>query len=205
MAVTMFLNAFTGIPGVARFLNYNAMTGTTRAALCAQHPSCVVCSLYGAFAPRRRMAAPGSHGLIMDFPERNSFLIIGDFPLDEFQKEFTQRKLAPHKVTIETAPEFLNLAKAILVVDHPSKFALLKEAFPRIFPQAEDHGLAIAVIAHSEDDHDQIAGIIDKKVSPTARIIPINQIHEAAELFCSTSNRSFAGTSYHRTYNTCFR
>jgi molybdopterin/thiamine biosynthesis adenylyltransferase len=50
MAVTMFLNATVGIPGSARFLNYNAMTGTCRPVLSVPHPSCIVCSHRGALA-----------------------------------------------------------------------------------------------------------------------------------------------------------
>jgi len=58
MAVTMFLNACTGIPGSARFLNYNAMTGVSRPAMCAQHPSCIVCSSYGAIARAEEWPLP---------------------------------------------------------------------------------------------------------------------------------------------------
>jgi len=58
MAVTMFLNACTGIPGSARFVNYNAMTGVSRAAMCAQHPSCIVCSSYGAIARSEEWPLP---------------------------------------------------------------------------------------------------------------------------------------------------
>jgi molybdopterin/thiamine biosynthesis adenylyltransferase len=50
LAVTMFLNATVGIPGSARFLNYNAMTGTCRPVISMPHPSCVVCSPRGAIA-----------------------------------------------------------------------------------------------------------------------------------------------------------
>lgn len=50
LAVTMFLNAVTGVPGSARFLNYNAMTGICRPAVCTPHPSCIVCSFRGAIA-----------------------------------------------------------------------------------------------------------------------------------------------------------
>jgi molybdopterin/thiamine biosynthesis adenylyltransferase/proteasome lid subunit RPN8/RPN11 len=50
MAITMFLNAAVGIPGSARFINYNAMTGTARPVLSVPHPSCVVCSHRGAIA-----------------------------------------------------------------------------------------------------------------------------------------------------------
>ncbi|HWH60439.1 MAG TPA: ThiF family adenylyltransferase [Terriglobales bacterium] len=50
LAVTMFLNAVVGIPGHARFLNYNAITGSCRPVMCTPHPSCVVCSYRGAIA-----------------------------------------------------------------------------------------------------------------------------------------------------------
>jgi molybdopterin/thiamine biosynthesis adenylyltransferase len=50
LATTMFLNAATGMPGNARFVNYNAITGTVRSAICTPNPSCIVCSPRGAFA-----------------------------------------------------------------------------------------------------------------------------------------------------------
>jgi len=50
LGVTMFLNSVAGIPGTARFLNYNALTGTTRPVEITPHPKCVVCSPAGAFA-----------------------------------------------------------------------------------------------------------------------------------------------------------
>jgi molybdopterin/thiamine biosynthesis adenylyltransferase/proteasome lid subunit RPN8/RPN11 len=49
-AVTMFLNAVTGVPGTARLMNYNALAGTTRVAAVESHPSCIVCSAHGALA-----------------------------------------------------------------------------------------------------------------------------------------------------------
>jgi molybdopterin/thiamine biosynthesis adenylyltransferase len=50
LAVTMFLNVAVGVPGAARHLNYNALTGHCRPAYCEPHPRCVVCSTRGAFA-----------------------------------------------------------------------------------------------------------------------------------------------------------
>jgi molybdopterin/thiamine biosynthesis adenylyltransferase len=50
LAITMFLNTIVGIPGAARFLNYDAITGVVRPAICPIHPSCVVCSHRGALA-----------------------------------------------------------------------------------------------------------------------------------------------------------
>jgi hypothetical protein len=116
----------------------------------------------------------------MDTGERNSVIVIGDFDFDP--KPFTERSLALCKVTIEKAPEFYNLAKAVIVADFPGKFGLIKDCFTKIFPQAEDHGLALVVIAHSPEDFDQIAAIkqLDKNGSvPT--IIEINELWRAAE------------------------
>ncbi len=50
LATTMFLNATIGMPGNARFLNYDAITGTVRPATCTPHASCIVCSPRGALA-----------------------------------------------------------------------------------------------------------------------------------------------------------
>lgn len=49
-AVTMFLSAVTGIPGNARMLTYNAITGATRPAMINPHPSCYICSPKGGLA-----------------------------------------------------------------------------------------------------------------------------------------------------------
>jgi molybdopterin-synthase adenylyltransferase len=59
MAVTMFLNAVVGIPGKARIINYNGLTGASRSAICAQHPMCVVCSTNGSFAKADEWPLPG--------------------------------------------------------------------------------------------------------------------------------------------------
>lgn len=50
LAVTMFLNVALGVPGSARFINYDGLTGTVRPAVCKAHPTCVVCSTSGALA-----------------------------------------------------------------------------------------------------------------------------------------------------------
>lgn len=50
LATTMFLNVVVGIPGSARLLNYNGLTGLTRAAVATPHASCVVCSYSGSLA-----------------------------------------------------------------------------------------------------------------------------------------------------------
>ncbi len=47
LAVTMFLNTFTSIPGEARIQYYNGMTGTVRPAHLRPDPSCIVCSKSG--------------------------------------------------------------------------------------------------------------------------------------------------------------
>jgi molybdopterin/thiamine biosynthesis adenylyltransferase len=50
LSVTMFIDSVLGIPGNARFIIYDAITGTTRPAFCTPHPSCIVCSVRGALA-----------------------------------------------------------------------------------------------------------------------------------------------------------
>ncbi|WHZ07075.1 MAG: hypothetical protein OJF59_000828 [Cytophagales bacterium] len=59
MAITMFLNSVVGIPGTARLINYNAINGTSRAAVCPKHPTCVVCSMNGSFARADEWQLPG--------------------------------------------------------------------------------------------------------------------------------------------------
>ena len=62
LAVTMFLNSALGIPGNARFLNYNAISGVTRPAFCTPHPSCIVCSKSGAIARGDEWPLPARQG-----------------------------------------------------------------------------------------------------------------------------------------------
>jgi hypothetical protein len=50
LATTMFLNVAVGVPGSARLLNYDAISGTTRSAVAAAHAGCIVCSDRGALA-----------------------------------------------------------------------------------------------------------------------------------------------------------
>lgn len=59
MAITMFLSCVAGIPGKARLINYNAITGASRSAFCSRHPTCVVCSSNGAFAKADEWKLPG--------------------------------------------------------------------------------------------------------------------------------------------------
>lgn len=50
LGVTMLLNAAVGVPGTARFLNYNAIAGTVRQVRAACAPNCIICSREGLFA-----------------------------------------------------------------------------------------------------------------------------------------------------------
>jgi len=50
LATTMFLSVALGLPGSARFLNYDGIKGLCRPAFCEPHPACVVCSPAGALA-----------------------------------------------------------------------------------------------------------------------------------------------------------
>lgn len=59
LAVTMFLDAVLGIGASARFINYNAVSGTARPASVSPHPQCYVCSERGAFAQADVWPLPG--------------------------------------------------------------------------------------------------------------------------------------------------
>lgn len=59
LATTMFLNTVLGIPGSARFINYDGIAGICRPAYCDPHPVCVVCSPSGAFARCDEWPLPG--------------------------------------------------------------------------------------------------------------------------------------------------
>jgi molybdopterin-synthase adenylyltransferase len=59
LAVTMFMAAFTPVPGKARLQYYNGIAGVVRAATLRADPSCVVCSLSGALGLGNRWSLPG--------------------------------------------------------------------------------------------------------------------------------------------------
>ena len=59
LAVTMFMAAFTPIPGTARLQYYNGITGVVRAATAQADPGCVVCSRSGALGFGNKWPLPG--------------------------------------------------------------------------------------------------------------------------------------------------
>lgn len=59
LAVTMFMNAFTSVPGVARLQYYNGIAGVVRAAAIQADPACVVCSPSGALGLGNKWPLPG--------------------------------------------------------------------------------------------------------------------------------------------------
>jgi hypothetical protein len=59
LAVTMFMTAFTPIPGEARLQYYNGIAGVVRAATLRADPSCVVCSRSGALGLGNKWPLPG--------------------------------------------------------------------------------------------------------------------------------------------------
>lgn len=59
LAVTMFMAAFTPIPGAARLQYYNGITGVVRAATVQADPTCVVCSRSGALGFGNKWPLPG--------------------------------------------------------------------------------------------------------------------------------------------------
>jgi molybdopterin-synthase adenylyltransferase len=59
LAVTMFMAAFTPVPGEARLQYYNGITGVVRAATFSADPSCIVCSRSGALGLGNQWSLPG--------------------------------------------------------------------------------------------------------------------------------------------------
>jgi molybdopterin/thiamine biosynthesis adenylyltransferase len=59
LAVTMFMAAFTPVPGEARLQYYNGIAGVVRAATLRADPSCVVCSRSGALGLGNKWPLPG--------------------------------------------------------------------------------------------------------------------------------------------------
>jgi len=58
MAVTMFLASTVGVPSHARLLNYDGVTGATRSAAITPHPTCIVCSHFGALGRANEWPLP---------------------------------------------------------------------------------------------------------------------------------------------------
>ena len=116
----------------------------------------------------------------MEFPDRHTVIVIGDFKLDK--RPFTERGDELFPVTVEDAPKYFSLAKAVVIADLPNQFGLLRECCAKIFPRAEDHGLALAFIAHSDEEFLQ-AESIQKEYKDTsgARIFVLSALPNAAE------------------------
>jgi len=59
LAVTMFMTAFTPVPGDARLQYYNGIAGVVRSATLQSDPTCVVCSRSGALGLGNKWPLPG--------------------------------------------------------------------------------------------------------------------------------------------------
>jgi hypothetical protein len=126
------------------------------------------------------MAITCSDGLAMETPERKTAIVIGDFDFD--RKPFAERSLELYKVTIESASQYFNLARAVIVADFPDKFRLIKQCYAEVFPDAEDHGLAQVVIVHSIKEFTQAAAIKTEYTnSSDSQIFEIDRLWAAAE------------------------
>jgi hypothetical protein len=116
----------------------------------------------------------------MEFPDRHTVLVIGDFKLDK--RPFTERGDELYPVTVEDAPKYFNLAKGLIVAGLPGQFSVLRECGAKIFPHAEDHGLVLATIVHSDEEIAQ-ADSIQKSFKGTScsRIFVLSALGNAAE------------------------
>ena len=85
----------------------------------------------------------------MERIDRSLILVVGESPLDLVP--FKQRDLNVRRVTLDVAPKYLWLP-ADFVADFSDKFGLIRNCYAALFPHAEDHGLAQAVIVDSQAD-----------------------------------------------------
>lgn len=112
--------------------------------------------------------------------DRNDVLVIGDVALDV--NEFRHRYLHVKSVKPEDAPRHFDTAKAVVIVDLPGRFRLIKESYAEVFVKAADHGLAQIVMVHSDEDLRQIDAL--RKIEhpkSTSRIFLVADTWKAAE------------------------
>jgi Phosphotransferase enzyme family len=116
----------------------------------------------------------------MQLAGRNQILVVGAASFDT--TEFERRRLGLKVLAPGEALAHFNAAKAVMVVDHAGKFALIKESFAGLFLQAEDHGLAQVIIVHSLSDLAQVDAL-RKKDFPlsNSKIFRIDELWGAAE------------------------
>ncbi len=122
----------------------------------------------------------------MPADNRNDVLVIGDVALDV--TEFKHRYLHIKPVKPEDAPMHFDTAKAIVVVDVPRKFLLIKECYTSVFLKAADHGLAQIVMVHSSEDLRQVDAL--RKIeypNSTSRIFLVGETWKAAEFIARHS------------------
>lgn len=83
---------------------------------------------------------------------RNVVVILANFPVPT--APFLERKLVVQQESLESVRESYATCRAIIVADYPSKFGFIIECIDALLPEAENHGIAIRVLLHSESDVD---------------------------------------------------
>lgn len=119
--------------------------------------------------------------------DRTLVLVLGEHAFD--RKPFSDRRLILENSVVDEAISRLGLARALIVAEPPGKFDRLKHYFETILPQAEEHGLTIRILIHSEAERTQIiGGLRDSKKARDKQCASVDVfleneegIHDAAE------------------------
>ena len=116
----------------------------------------------------------------MEFPDRQTVIVIGDFKLD--RRPFTERNSSIYPCSLADAPAYFNHAKAVVVACSPNGLGLLRECCAKIFPIAEDHGLALATIVQSDEEFLQAEAIQrEYKEIAGSKVFVLSALANAAE------------------------
>lgn len=82
--------------------------------------------------------------------DRKTVLVIGEYPIDQIP--FTERNLFVKKVDLESAKRDYEFSRAIIVVDFPSKYNLIKQCFEHLIPDVNNYGISVKFLVHNDKD-----------------------------------------------------
>jgi hypothetical protein len=83
---------------------------------------------------------------------RNVVAVLGDFKFST--AVFLERRLVVQQESLESIRETYATCRAIIIADHPSRFGFITECIDALLPEAENHGIAIRILLHTESDVD---------------------------------------------------
>jgi hypothetical protein len=82
--------------------------------------------------------------------DRNLVLIVGESTIPT--EPFHERNLTIKRITLEEAVGYYKFCRAIIVVDQPSAFTLIKQSLEQFLPDVLNHGIAFRIILHNDQD-----------------------------------------------------